>query len=520
MTRGGSVEVEERAGHPVGRGRRARWALAVGVVALAAVAAAVVVRARADDEPVSAVASPSPQDHDATASHPFTVGAAPEGYRLLAAGQGTDVQDWGDDSMGTDEPFTVLEGDGGAVMAVSVTGYAGYQSALEQASAGFTVGMPEPEPFELDGDEALYTPSKGGRWADLVVARDDDLAVRVTAPGVSRDDLVEVARSVQPSTDPGRAPEVDGPPEPWRVVGSAHIDAVLALQASFDPAHGPTPGPESAHFAAWLAGDGSIVAMTVPGSALDLAALRSDLPFFWPPLGVTAEAVEIDGRPGVVLDHGGDRPGREVVTVNDAGDVVVVAASGSVMPAVPDLVDLAGSVRPADEAAWEAFVLEARGTQGPSPDPGAVEIARGQAGGVDWLLQTTDSEAASILTPDAVTGRRPDACLVVANGRRACAHDGYRDVPDTSIATMRAPDPAAPGLPSFMLVVTTVEGAKLRVPTATGSITADLHPLPDGGRVAVVFTEEVDTAWCADGTSPGPRFEVLDAADVVVDCLG
>jgi hypothetical protein len=199
---------------------------------------------------------------------------------------------------------------------------------------------------------------------------------------------------------------------------------------------------------------------------------------------------------------------------------VVVAASGSVMPAVRDLVDLAGSVRPADEAEWEAFLLEARGAQGPSPDPGAVEIARGQAGGVDWLLQTTDSESASILTPDAVTGRRPDACLVVSNGQRVCAHDGYRDVADTSLAIMRAPDPAAPSLPSFMLVTTTVEGAKLRVPSSTGPVTADLHPLPDGGRVAVVFTEEMDTAWCTDGTSPGPRLEVLDAADKVIDCLG
>jgi hypothetical protein len=58
------------------------------------------------------------------------------------------------------------------------------------------------------------------------------------------------------------------------------------------------------------------------------------------------------------------------------------------------------------------------------------------------------------------------------------------------------------------------------VPTPTGPVTADLHPLPDGGRVAVIFTEQADTPWCADGTSAGPRLEVLDAADNVVDCLG
>ena len=510
--------MEERVGPPTGRWR---WAVATGVVVLVVVAAVVVVRTRTDDgRPVSAVSAPSPQDHDATESHPFSVGAAPEGYRLLAAGRGTEVQDWGDDSLGSDEPFTVLEGDGGAVMAVSVTGYAGYQSGLDQASASFSTGMPEPEPFELDGDEARYTPPKNGRWADLVVARKRDLAVRVTAAGASRDDLVEVARAVQPSADRGRAPEVDDPPEPWRVAGAVHVDGVLALGASFHPAHDPTPGPGSAHFAAWRSGETSLVAMTVPGSAIDLAALRSDLPFWWPPLGVTAEPVEIDGRPGVVVDHTGDRPAREVVTANDAGDVVVVRASGDVVPAERDLVALAGSVRPVDAAAWEAYVLQARGVQGPSPDPGSVEIARGEAGGVEWLLQTTESESASLLTPHGVTGRRPDACLVVSNGQRVCAHDGYRGVPDTSVAMMRAPDPVAPGLPSFMLVITTVEGAKLRVPTSTGPITVDLHPLPDAGRVAVVFTEEMDTAWCADGTSSGPRLEVLDAGDQVVDCLG
>jgi hypothetical protein len=447
------------------------------------------------------------------------VGAAPEGYRLLAAGRGTDGQVWGDDSNGSHEPFTVLEGDGGAVMAVSVTGYAGYQSDLEQASASFIVDAAEPEQFELDGDEAVYTPPKNGRWADLVVALERDLAVRVTAPAASREDLVDVARSVKPSADNGRAPEVQAPPEPWQVVGSAHIDAVLALEGSFDPAHSPTPGPESAHFAAWLSGDDSLVAMTIPGAALDLAALRSDLPLWWPHPGVTAEPVEIDGRPGVVVDHGTERPGREVVTANDAGDIVVVAASGDVMPAERDLIELAGSVRPTDERAWEAFRLEAGG-QGPSPDPGAVEIARGQAGGVDWLLQTTDSERASIWTPDAVTGRRPDACLVVSNAQRVCAHDHHRAVTDTSVAIMRAPDPVAPGLPSFMLVITTVEGAKLRMQASTGPVTADLHPLPDGGRVAVVFTAEPDVAWCDDGAAPGPRLEVLDAAGNVVDCLG
>ena len=41
-------------------------------------------------------------------SSPFRVRRKPQGYRLFGAGKGIQKQEWGEDSSGTDEPFTVL----------------------------------------------------------------------------------------------------------------------------------------------------------------------------------------------------------------------------------------------------------------------------------------------------------------------------------------------------------------------------------------------------------------------------
>ncbi len=66
----------------------------------------------------------------------------PDGFHLVVAGKGTQYQNWGSDSLGTHEPFTVLSPDGKAtgpeVVVVSATGFAGYEGELAQASAGYT----------------------------------------------------------------------------------------------------------------------------------------------------------------------------------------------------------------------------------------------------------------------------------------------------------------------------------------------------------------------------------------------
>lgn len=69
-------------------------------------------------------------------SHPFAVGLVPRGFRPVSAGSGNKRQAWGDDSFGTDEPFTVLRGDGDSVMVVSTTGFEGYQGNLGSGVGG------------------------------------------------------------------------------------------------------------------------------------------------------------------------------------------------------------------------------------------------------------------------------------------------------------------------------------------------------------------------------------------------
>src|SRR5262245_14892521 len=65
-----------------------------------------------------------------TAASPFLVDGVPDGFRLEVAGRGTTSQEWGGDSFGSDEPFTVLappgaDPGGPEAVIVSVTGYAG-----------------------------------------------------------------------------------------------------------------------------------------------------------------------------------------------------------------------------------------------------------------------------------------------------------------------------------------------------------------------------------------------------------
>ncbi|MEJ7584530.1 MAG: hypothetical protein WKF43_10705 [Acidimicrobiales bacterium] len=129
----------------------------------------------------------------------------PAGYELVTAGRGTELQEWGEDCCGTAEPFTVLappgEGTESAeAIVVSVTGFAGYEGGLDQASSGYSVEE-RSETFTVDGQEAIFTPAEtSSEWADLVVARGDDLAVRVAGRNASRSRLVEVLDRVRPPT--------------------------------------------------------------------------------------------------------------------------------------------------------------------------------------------------------------------------------------------------------------------------------------------------------------------------------
>lgn len=212
------------------------------------------------------------------ASSPFQAGHIPSGYRLVVAGVGTAEPEWSSDSFGTTEPFTVLSPDGTAtsseVVVVSITGFEGYQGGLAQASAGYLAE--ERQELELDGRAAMHLPpSDDGGWADLVVAVADDVAVRVTSPAASLDELVAVLDRVDVPSDRRRAPAVSEPPAGLDVVGHMDADAAVAIDPFVAPYTDAVPGGTSAHGAGRIhaeRADEQLVVLTLPGSSVDLAA--------------------------------------------------------------------------------------------------------------------------------------------------------------------------------------------------------------------------------------------------------
>lgn len=295
-------------------------------------------------------------------AHPFVVGEVPERWVPVIAGRGTSEQMWGWDSFGTDEPFTVLAGPEGTTATVSVTGFAGYEGGLHQAASGYVWG--NAMETEVEGAPAYYTPSVGERWADLVVQRADDLAVRASAPGASRDELLALERAAEPADDHGRAPDVDDPPPGWSVVGSVQADVVLALFAGVTLESVAVPGPPSAYVAAWAVENGSLSALSLPSDAVDLPALERDLQ------ELSGRTVDVGGRPGVVVAWRplwAEGPGTAltaVITHDEVGAVAMVMSSGEGRASEEELVAMVASIAPADEATWESFVVEQTGAVG------------------------------------------------------------------------------------------------------------------------------------------------------------
>jgi len=364
-------------------------------------------------------------------SHPFSVSDVPAGYELVTAGRGTAKQDWGDDFLGTDEPFTALEDDKGSAMVVSVTGFEGYQGGLSQASLGYQDGPGEG--LEVDGQQAIFTPARKRSGAELVVVHGSDLAVRVAAAHATKATLVDVARRVKPAADHGTAPQVVDQPGRWHVVGSVDADAVIASSSVVQANSNEVPGPQDAYSAAWLSDRNALTVMILSGRSADLNALRHVRPAS---VGeqVTSRSVSVGGRMGVAVDRCqcGDHTfrARTVFTTDDSGALLVVAAEGEVVPGMNDLVDVAASVRAGDSGDWEGFVVEATGGPGLHPDDGEFEIARGHEAGVDWLLQTThDGGDVQLIEPGAKVEAGPevdaDGCLKLSNRKRVCASPSF-----------------------------------------------------------------------------------------------
>jgi hypothetical protein len=486
---------------------------------------------------------PAPTVGTTTASSPFVVEDPPDGYTLVLAGRGDYPQTWSSDSFGDDEPVTVLappgeDADSPEAVTVSLTGYAGFEGGLDQASAGYLDDTPEE--FEIDGNRALYSPPGADAPempdADLVVAVGEDLAVRVRSADGSREELADVARRVRPLSEHLLAPQVPDPPDGLEVIGSADADVAITLWARPQPGSDTMPAGARAHTAAWarldtrgawISGASAITVSTLPGTAVSLDALDPALALRRYGVTATVQEASVRGRPAAVVDGGEDAIRfRAVVTSTPGGDALLVVASGGELRDAEVLVEVAASVQPATADAWDAFEVEARGGPGLRPDPGAVELERGEAEGTEWLFQARVDDGSVPLQGDDIdpaTGRSTtegefviDTCLKLTGGERACLGPGGSDSSSAKahfVVRARGPLDDGGGFPGFIMASTGQPAAVLRVTAPDGVHEAPFHGLPGGQQRGAVVVTDLGGPWICDGQPRPPvTVELLDAA--------
>ncbi len=303
-------------------------------------------------------------------SQPFTVGSVPTRYTLMSQAKGRQYNAWGDDSLGTSEPFMVLDSTGSnrpARVVVSVTGFQGYEGGLMQASPA---GGPKVKyrRLRVDGHPAIFVPAQTVNepaparrfaWSDLLVRRGPDLAVRVRARGAMLQQLEPIARDVDPH---GKtfAPTVRPVPGGYRSLGGVDVAAVAAAfpfeyPVSADP-HRVGPGNPSVHHAEWNGpADAILSVVTVPSRTASVPALVGSSAFGNP--SSRTKRVRVGDHAGVLVEERRDHPLRGVwrrVVYADMGNgnVVVVAAWRS-PPRVQEMIAIAKSVKPTTAATWD-----------------------------------------------------------------------------------------------------------------------------------------------------------------------
>lgn len=487
-------------------------------------------------------------------SSPFVVENPPAGYQLVLAGRGDLTQTWSSDSVGDDEPVTVLAPPGAditdpagpGVVTVSLTGYAGFQGGLDQAAVGYPAA--QTEEFDIDGHRALYTSPDSSRveshGADLVVAVGEDLAVRVGSATGSREQLADIARRVRPRANHLLAPEVPNPPQGLRVAGWADADVAVTLQAGVLPSTNMVPAGARAHAAVWAHLDPSgawtttsptIVVSTPPGNSATLDALPAAVRALRYPAPTMSEMALAD-RPALLLELAEDEEVRRraLITSTADGDTLLVTASGGELPDTETLVEVATSVRRTTPEAWDAFVVEARGGPGLHADPGAVELERGVAEGVEWLFQARIDDGSlpflggGDVDPDTGQSRTAgefviDPCLKLADGKRACLGPGGSEqgFPESISATrVRGPLDDGGQFPGFHMVMTTQPAVTLRITRADGISESQFHELPGGvRRGAVIVTDVVGPRDCDAGLAPSSvTVSLVDAGGRPLPC--
>lgn len=515
----------------------------------AIVAALVVMVGCADGSGNEAPAASSPTQQGSVQSSPFRVGAVPEGYDVVTAGVGTQEGPiWGEDCCGTQEPFTVLSPDGSAghpeSVIVSTTGFAGYQGELGQASPGYAGDKWDDTPV---GDRnALYFPGEpnadgtaGETRSDLVVQVDDDLGVRVTAPDASRAALVAVFEQTSWSEDHLEPPSVAEPPDGMEVVGSVSPELEMVAFGPVMANSDQTPGSERTHSIGYSNGDLDLRVASLPGSVVDVDAAASFFDAGWRGAGGQVAFDSVRGRRSVALTYESESSlERATISETPNGDVLVISQFSSTRPGfsgtVPtplttdDMHALAATAEPVSQEAWDEFVIEATGGPGLHPDDGSVELARGETGDLEWLLQSIGTNADWRV--NAGDGETADPCLKVSTRKRACAGGGWTSGDGTAMQTSGSgPGADLEGLPPFMIVTADVAGATVRVTHDDEVTTGHMAELPGGERSAGVVFVDIDEAKpsCRDEPLPPElaeidtvRVEVLDVDGRVLDCVG
>jgi hypothetical protein len=505
-----------------------RWVTGSLVVVLAAGAAC----ADESDDPTGTAPL---TDELGAESSPFVVDG-PEGYELLVAGTGTYELEWGGgDAAGNDEPLTVLAPPGEEVSSddavfVSTTGFEGYQGGLEEALSG---GGGVEEDFEVDGRRALYTAAGG--WHEVLATVGDDLAVRVRARTLDRDELVDVVGRTEVSARHAEAPAITDPPEGLHVLGSLDADVTGAwTQSSAEPGDDRVPGPTSAHSVVFQQAGRQISVMTLPGRAGDVVVAGA-FAEWW---GLEAEVSHPGDRPETlaVVDYrgdegdGGDAGGEigrtDVFGHTPEGDLLFIVATGSREDGVADhetLLDVARSVREASADEWSELIEQAGGGPGLHADPTAVELARAEEAGVEWLFQAVPARNVGVYE-EGVEGSDelfPDPCLKLSTGERACADVDFNFAGDDAAGGLFEAWESDDGFPAFLVVWTELEGAEVEVVLERGSEHVQLHPI-DGSpwRGAVVFADVgLRTGIDSCAGQPGQR-DYADPEDLVrIDIL-
>lgn len=319
-----------------------------------------------------------PSSSTAVVSRPaqaFSVGVVSAGYTPVATSHGRPYVPWGDDSLGTKEPFVVLAPKGSnafsrRAVVISVTGFQGYESGLDQASPAGGPGV-ESHRSRIDGQRAIYVPEQvtGPPYvrrlqAELLVVRGPDLAVRVRKQGATEAELAAIERNVRPR---GRslAPSVTSTPDGYAVLGSVDAGVVTAsdldgVTASLsDPAQvRPSAGNPQAWLSTWSApgapADGLAVT-TLPARAGSLEALPASSAISG--AEHSARWIDVGGRRGVLTEdrvkgsNAGDASAPVVFTKRVVysdpgwGNLVVVVAWGrAAVPSADVLAKTAASV--------------------------------------------------------------------------------------------------------------------------------------------------------------------------------